>query len=54
MRNSAQRQARFGLCGRTDHLYLTSLVEQFRQILGSQRLVFDNNSSDPDSHENKS
>ncbi|MGC1294099.1 MAG: hypothetical protein WA869_03585, partial [Alloacidobacterium sp.] len=42
------------LCGRTDHLYLTGLVEQFCQVLGSQGLVFDNNGSDPDPHENKS
>ena len=34
-------QTRPALCGRTDHLYLTGLVEQFRQVLRSQGLVFD-------------
>jgi hypothetical protein len=29
----------------------SGLVEQFRQVLGSQGLIFDNNSSDPDPHE---
>jgi NADPH-dependent curcumin reductase CurA len=38
----------------TDDLYLTGVVQQFRQVLRGQELVFDNNSSDPDPHENRS
>ena len=34
-------------------LSLGGLVEQFRQVPGSQGLVFDDNSSDPDPHEKK-
>jgi len=47
----AEVQARLTLDGRADHLYLTGLVEQFRQVLASQGLIFDNNRSDPDPHE---
>jgi hypothetical protein len=50
----AKTQARLALCGRTDDLYLAGVVQQCRQVLGGQGLVFDNNSSDPDPHENKS
>ena len=35
-------------------LYLAGIVQQCRQVLGGQGLVFDNDSSDPDPHENKS
>jgi hypothetical protein len=48
---SAKTQARLALCGQTDHLYVAGLVEQFRQVPGSQGLVFDDNSSNPDPHE---
>src|SRR5262249_15758300 len=44
-------QARLTLFSGTDHLYLPGLVKQFRQEPGSQGLIFDNNSSDPDPHE---
>jgi hypothetical protein len=49
----AKTQTCLALRGRTDHLYLTGLVEQFRQVPGSQGLIFDNNSSEPDPHEKK-
>jgi hypothetical protein len=50
----AKTQARLALDGRPDDLYLTGLVQQRRQVLGGQGLVFDNNRSDPDPHENRS
>jgi hypothetical protein len=50
----AKMQTRLALCGRTDDLYLVGIVQQCRQVLGGQGLVFDNNSSDPVPHENRS
>ena len=48
----AKTQARLALYGLTHDLYLTGVVQQFRQVVRGQGLVFDNNSSDPDPHEN--
>ena len=50
----AKTQARLTLRSRAHYLDLTDLVEQFLQVPGSQGLVFDDNGSDPDPHENKS
>ena len=44
----AKTQAGLGLCGRIDDLYLTAIVQELRQVLGGQGLIFDNNRSDPD------
>jgi hypothetical protein len=33
-----------------DDLYLAGIVQQSRQVLSSQGLIFNNNSSDPDPH----
>jgi hypothetical protein len=49
----AKTQARLALCGRTDDLYLTGVDQQFREALRGQGLVFDIDSSDPDTHENR-
>ena len=45
---STEAQPRLALCSRTDNLYLAGLVQQCRQVLSGQRLVLDNDSSDPD------
>jgi hypothetical protein len=50
----AKTLARLPLCGRTDHLYLTGVAQQFRQVPAGQRFVFDNYGANPDPDENRS